>query len=53
MKKDTVLDAGHDQAFVPHIDSDYIANVNGLSVVVAHDMTSNEELEDRPTLVRG
>jgi hypothetical protein len=36
MKKDAVLDAGHDQTLVPHIDSDHIANMNGLSVVVAH-----------------
>jgi hypothetical protein len=45
MKKDTVLDAGHDQALVPYIDSDHIANMNGLSVVVTHEMTSNDELE--------
>jgi hypothetical protein len=36
MKKDAILDAGHDQTLVPHIDSDHIANMNGLSVVVAH-----------------
>jgi hypothetical protein len=36
MKKDAVLDAGHDQALVSHIDSDHVSNMNGLSVVVAH-----------------
>jgi hypothetical protein len=36
MKKDAILDAGHDQALVPHIDSDNIADMNGLSVVIAH-----------------
>ena len=36
MKKDAVLDAGHDQALVSHIDSDDVSNMNGLSVVVAH-----------------
>jgi hypothetical protein len=36
MKKDTVLDAGNDQAFVPHIDCDDVSNVNRLAIVVAH-----------------
>jgi hypothetical protein len=36
MKKDSILDACHDRALVPHIDRDHIANVNGLAIVIAH-----------------
>jgi hypothetical protein len=36
VKKDTVLDAGNDQALVPHIDGDDVPNVNRLAVVIAH-----------------
>lgn len=36
MKKDAVLNAGNDQAFVPHIDSHDVSDMNGLIVVVAH-----------------
>ena len=36
MKKDSIIDARHDRAFVSHIDGDHISNVNRLAVVVAH-----------------
>jgi hypothetical protein len=36
MKKDPILDAGHDRTLVSHIDRDHISNMNRLAVVVAH-----------------
>jgi hypothetical protein len=36
MKIDAVLNAGYDRALVPHIDSDHVSDMNGLTVVVAH-----------------
>jgi hypothetical protein len=36
VKKDSILDAGHDRTLVSHIDRDRITNMNRLAVVVAH-----------------
>jgi hypothetical protein len=36
VKVDAVLNATHDCALVPHIDSDHVSDMNGLTVVIAH-----------------